>query len=1080
MDIDELDLDFQFKEILKTHGIESLFPPQADAIRSGLLEGKNHVVAIPTASGKTLIAILAIVNRLLKYRGKAVYLAPLRALASEKYDEIREFVTPLGLSVGIATGDLDSEKEWVGNKDIIIATNEKFDSFIRQRKFWLNDIDIIISDEIHVINDNKRGPVLEVVLSQIKQKLPTCQIIALSATISNSSELAEWLGAELITSEWRPVSLKEGIWESGTIYFDDRTKTDEGRPSSRTPYVDLAINGVNQGGQSLVFCNTRNSVIQTAKKIAEKYSKSLNEVERENLEGLKKLVLATGEKTKLSQDLADLISQGVAFHHAGLHNKHRKIIEKAFKQRKIKILTASPTLCLDGSTEIMVGLNSTRLDSTGTKTTTFSVHDNRIDCESGVNVLRNYNDQYMLSISTKDGRTLTGTGNHKIMVQRGLRRQLIPLKDVKESDLLISALKLPFKQTINRFSELTSRKNLSKSTGFIDLSLDNELGFLFAIFYLCEMPYDFNGCLVISVKNLPTLNKYSKEVENLSQKFKKSILEVKRSNEELTFILHGWLAKFVIDTQIKEGLFPSKFHQAPPAFLVSFTRYFLQSGNPLEYSIKVRNHKLAKNLRNLFLLFGIVLSVSKNTITFKESISTVLSKIQLSSLTDKGELGQIPILNISETQIQEMVYDVQVRTPENNFLFLANGFVVHNSAGVNTPSRRVIIRSLHRYTSGFGNQYIPVLEYKQMAGRAGRPKYDDYGESILLAKNEMEKDELMNRYVTAETEMIFSKLGSEPSLRMHLLSFIVSGDVFDFDSALDMISTTFYGYQNSDQLFFIEETVERTFNVLTEAKLISSTEPYTPTPFGRKVNELYLDPLSAQIIKEGLQQVGNKYLSDIVYFHLLTTTPNVRTFYVREKEMEEVIGLVEEWSNKIITPESLDSEIRWDFLLQEMKTAQVLIEWINETSESDLLERYNVTSGDLYNIINTMEWLLRSSEEISKLFKLNKHAERLKKLNKRLKYGISEELISLTEIHLIGRKRARILYNMGIKSVKDFITHPRPSLAKALGPKNLEAILRTLDNTSISDDNVEELIEEDFDLEEDTEINQKGLEFFFG
>lgn len=100
MKVEELRIDERIKEVLKKRGISELYPPQAEALTSGILKGENALIAIPTASGKTLIAEIAIVNRLLKEGGKAVYLVPLKALAEEKFKEFKDW-EELGLKVAM-------------------------------------------------------------------------------------------------------------------------------------------------------------------------------------------------------------------------------------------------------------------------------------------------------------------------------------------------------------------------------------------------------------------------------------------------------------------------------------------------------------------------------------------------------------------------------------------------------------------------------------------------------------------------------------------------------------------------------------------------------------------------------------------------------------------------------------------------------------------------------------------------------------------------------------------------------------------------------------------------------------------
>ena len=132
------DLPSRFVEALHERGYESLYPPQRDALQSGVLDGKNLVLATPTASGKTLVAMMTAI-RAIQRGGKVVYLAPLRALASEKYEEFKQIFESINkpasqrskLRVFISTGDYDSSGESLGGGDVIVLTNERFESNIR-------------------------------------------------------------------------------------------------------------------------------------------------------------------------------------------------------------------------------------------------------------------------------------------------------------------------------------------------------------------------------------------------------------------------------------------------------------------------------------------------------------------------------------------------------------------------------------------------------------------------------------------------------------------------------------------------------------------------------------------------------------------------------------------------------------------------------------------------------------------------------------------------------------------------------------------------------------------------------------
>src|SRR3989344_8769053 len=194
MHLENLDIPENIIEILKKSGIEKLNEPQQMAVKKGLLQNKNLVVASPTASGKTLIAEMAFLNNFMK-GGKSVYIVPLKALATEKYHEFKEKYEKLGMKIAIAIGDLDSNDQWLKGYDLIIVSNEKMDSLLRHNVDWAKSISLMVIDEIHLLNDASRGPTLEIVITRLRQEC-SAQIIALSATISNAEEIAKWLSAK--------------------------------------------------------------------------------------------------------------------------------------------------------------------------------------------------------------------------------------------------------------------------------------------------------------------------------------------------------------------------------------------------------------------------------------------------------------------------------------------------------------------------------------------------------------------------------------------------------------------------------------------------------------------------------------------------------------------------------------------------------------------------------------------------------------------------------------------------------------------------------------------------------------------
>ena len=205
-------------KILKLEGIKKLRPSQRKSIDAGLFEDKNLVVCTPTASGKTLVAELAAMHHVLKKGGMTIYIVPLKALAYEKYRDFRRKYEKLA-KVSMSVGNMDEKEEYLGSVDILITTSEKMDSLIRHKIKWLNKISLIVIDEIHLLNDVTRGPTLEVLITMMKTLLPKAQIIGLSATIKNAKELAQWLNANLVKDDWRPVELKKGVYLNGEVEF---------------------------------------------------------------------------------------------------------------------------------------------------------------------------------------------------------------------------------------------------------------------------------------------------------------------------------------------------------------------------------------------------------------------------------------------------------------------------------------------------------------------------------------------------------------------------------------------------------------------------------------------------------------------------------------------------------------------------------------------------------------------------------------------------------------------------------------------------------------------------------------------
>ena len=334
------------EKYLTSEGFTTLYPPQKACVQAGLLDGKSLLVSAPTASGKTLIAILAMISHISKRGGKVIYLSPLRALAAEKFAEFKKLEKlDFGrkIRVSVSTGDFDGRDRNLAKSDILILTNEKMDSIIRHRAEWIDEIGLIIADEVHLIGDETRGPTLEMVLTQLKTSGNDLQIVGLSATVTNSDIISDWLGCKLIKTDWRPVPLFEGVTDGNHIIMNNGDTFEFKKTKNGTP-IDLGVQSVAEGGQSLIFAETRARSKSLATKAASVVYDLLGDIELDKLAKISAKVLRENEQTDMVKTLSTLLKSGVAFHHAGLNQNCRSVVEEEFKRGTIKILSSTPTL----------------------------------------------------------------------------------------------------------------------------------------------------------------------------------------------------------------------------------------------------------------------------------------------------------------------------------------------------------------------------------------------------------------------------------------------------------------------------------------------------------------------------------------------------------------------------------------------------------------------------------------------------------------------------------------------------------------------------------------------------------------
>lgn len=337
MMVDELDVSEDIRTALKEQGFVELHPPQAEALPKAL-SGKNLVVAVPTASGKSLIGYVTALKKILEEGKKVLYIVPLKALAAEKKDDFDRF-SYLGFKTAMSTGDLDSEDRWLNDADVIIATSEKADSLIRHGSNIIENIGLVIADEIHLIHDPSRGPTLEVALTKLKRKNKFMQIIALSATISNAEDLAHWIDADLVRMDWRPIPLYEGVYFNREVTFEDGRSFDV--PPGGDEIWQLISGTIHDGGQCIVFVNARRST----EALAVKYSMDMQKLAGRNLPDEElRIIEGDSDSTALGRKLVACVKCGMAFHNAGLTFKQRRYVEENFRSGNIKCIVATPTL----------------------------------------------------------------------------------------------------------------------------------------------------------------------------------------------------------------------------------------------------------------------------------------------------------------------------------------------------------------------------------------------------------------------------------------------------------------------------------------------------------------------------------------------------------------------------------------------------------------------------------------------------------------------------------------------------------------------------------------------------------------
>lgn len=308
--------------------IEEFNPAQKAVIESGYLDDDdNYIISIPTASGKTVLGVLAALKTILN-GGKAVYAAPLLSIQNEKVKEFKKFEDH-GISVG----------KHPSSSDLSVMVFESFDALTRFSWDTLRDVDTLIIDEFHMIGEYSRGPTLEAAITRAKIINPSLRIIALSATLQNIEEIEQWLESRTVTHDYRPVPLNKEVLD--TEMFGTKNKNDV--------IVKIIEKSIQDDSQALSFVSTRRFTESLSTYVAKKINKKLTKEQKAKFKEVADRLLEVPKKkgslpTTTCLKLAESAEKGVVFHHAGLFNEQKEIIEDEFRAGNILMIAATPSL----------------------------------------------------------------------------------------------------------------------------------------------------------------------------------------------------------------------------------------------------------------------------------------------------------------------------------------------------------------------------------------------------------------------------------------------------------------------------------------------------------------------------------------------------------------------------------------------------------------------------------------------------------------------------------------------------------------------------------------------------------------
>ncbi|MEA2004591.1 MAG: HTH domain-containing protein, partial [archaeon] len=287
---------------------------------------------------------------------------------------------------------------------------------------------------------------------------------------------------------------------------------------------------------------------------------------------------------------------------------------------------------------------------------------------------------------------------------------------------------------------------------------------------------------------------------------------------------------------------------------------------------------------------------------------------------------------------------------------------------------------------------------------------------------------------------IYSKLGTESALRSHILSAIAGMFATTHKELMDFLELTFFAAQQETS--YLHDIVENVLDFLSENNMVTASgESLDPTPLGRLVSRLYLDPLGASIIIDGLRSRDDA--SDLTLLHLICRTPDIRKLYLRKNDYGWIRNFTSDRQEEFTyAPDMFDTGYEW--FLSEVKTAAVLLDWISEVQDKDIESKFGIGGGDIRGIADTAQWIMYATARLSGHVG-TPHTKRARDLTECLKYGVKPKLLSLVAIRGVGRVRARRLYDAGYATPESLLAAGDARIGKIVGPKVARNAIREIE-----------------------------------